>query len=394
MLTGRDIVLIASVDWEPLWQSHHEIATGLADRGNRVLFIENTGIRAPTVADGPRLAKRLRGWSGSFLRSPREVRPNLWVHSPIVLPPFGPPGIRTLNRTLLLPTIARVTRRLGFADPIVFTWLPSDTALDLTRQLLGPRSLLIYFNIGDFDSLVRRPEKLARAEQELLRKCDLVFAYQEASKRRCEQFARRVELLPPSVNLTRFFLAPTKNRPSERPVVGYIGGLHRFLDLDLIAECARKRPTWDWRLIGPLLTDVSALEGLPNLQFDGARDHAELPGLVASFDIGVVPYRVAPDTESLAPTKINEYLAVGKPAVATEIPWVRNFQRQHGVLEVSPDSADDFIAACERALDSSIDPDGAIRRRQVAEMFGWENQLEWISAVIDELVREKDAGRS
>jgi len=389
VLTGRDIVLIASIDWEPLWQSHHEVATRLADAGNRVLFVENTGIRMPTVSDTSRVAKRVHRWTRS-VREPGQVRPNLWVYAPAVLPPFEPPGIRRLNRALFLPAISRVARRLGFVDPIIWTWLPTDTAVDLSRQLRGPRSVLIYFDIADFSSLARRSASLAASEVELLRECDLVLAYDEASQRRAQQFAQRVERVPPLVNLTRFSLAPVRARLPDRPLIGYIGGLHRFLDLQLIAESARSRPQWDWRLIGPHQTDLSQLAGLSNVRLDGARDHSELPALVAQFDVGVVPYRVAADTRSLAPTKINEYLAAGKPVAAIELPWVKEFQARHHVLEVSPASVELFITACERALRSSVDPAAAKRRRQVAAESAWETRLESISAIVEEIVREKE----
>lgn len=391
MLTGRDIVLLASIDWEPLWQSHQEIATRFAAAGNRVLFIENTGIRPPTVAEAPRLAKRLRGWARSFLRRPRQVRPDLWVYSPVVLPPFGSAAMRAANRKLFLPAVKRAARKLGFSDPIVWTWLPTDAALDISRQLMSRRSLLIYFNIADFSSLARDREQLARTERELLSECDLVFAYEDRSRRRHETIAKRVEQLPPLVNLQQFFLAPSRKQLPERPIFGYVGGLHRFLDLELLGQCARLRPRWNWRLIGPIQSDVSSIEGLPNVELDGPRDHAELPAQVAAFDVGIVPYRLAPETESLAPTKLNEYLAAGKPAVATALPWVQEFQAHHGVLEVSTDSPDEFIAACERALLTSVDPEAAVRRRRVAEEFAWDSRLERISSLIEEIACEKEA---
>ena len=62
MLTGQDILCISSIDWRFIWQGHQEIMSTLAANGNRVLFIENTGIRAPTIRDLPRLRQRLGNW--------------------------------------------------------------------------------------------------------------------------------------------------------------------------------------------------------------------------------------------------------------------------------------------------------------------------------------------
>ena len=47
MLTGRSVVCISSIDWDFIWQGHQEIMSTLAAQGHRVLFLENTGVRAP-----------------------------------------------------------------------------------------------------------------------------------------------------------------------------------------------------------------------------------------------------------------------------------------------------------------------------------------------------------
>jgi hypothetical protein len=47
MLSGRDIILISSIEWDFNWQGHQEIARRLAQAGNRVLYIENMGVRVP-----------------------------------------------------------------------------------------------------------------------------------------------------------------------------------------------------------------------------------------------------------------------------------------------------------------------------------------------------------
>jgi glycosyltransferase involved in cell wall biosynthesis len=83
------------------------------------------------------------------------------------------------------------------------------------------------------------------------------------------------------------------------------------------------------------------------------------------------------------PTKINEYLAVGRPVVATDLPTLQEFNREHKVLTLSSSNPDDFIAAIQAALLSSDDDDLARRRRELAEMADWGLQMERISEVIE-----------
>lgn len=51
----------------------------LAAHGNRVLFIENTGVRALTLQDLPRLKRRLLNW-GRSTRGFRRERENLYLY--------------------------------------------------------------------------------------------------------------------------------------------------------------------------------------------------------------------------------------------------------------------------------------------------------------------------
>src|SRR5262245_47218527 len=98
-MNGRDAVYLSSVDGGVLWQVHHEMAVRLARAGNRVFYVENTGIRSPGVADARRVVARLRSRARA-LRSHgwRSVSPSLYTHSPLVMPPFGGALSRVLNR--------------------------------------------------------------------------------------------------------------------------------------------------------------------------------------------------------------------------------------------------------------------------------------------------------
>ncbi len=62
MLRGRDVICISSIDWDTHWQIHQQIASSLVAGGNRVLFVENTGVRAPGVRDLSRIRQRAANW--------------------------------------------------------------------------------------------------------------------------------------------------------------------------------------------------------------------------------------------------------------------------------------------------------------------------------------------
>ena len=104
MTAGRpDVLCISSIDWDFIWQGHQEIMTALAAQGHRVVFLENTGVRAPRVGDLPRVRQRIRNWWHST-KGFREERPNLFVYSPVLRWTFGRSMRNLARRVAALPS--------------------------------------------------------------------------------------------------------------------------------------------------------------------------------------------------------------------------------------------------------------------------------------------------
>src|SRR3989338_180157 len=101
MLKNENIICISSIDWDFIWQGHQEIMSTLARNGNRVLFIENTGVRPPGIRDISRIKNRIKNWLRG-IKGIREETANLYVFSPLVLPfPYSRIA-RWINRRLIL----------------------------------------------------------------------------------------------------------------------------------------------------------------------------------------------------------------------------------------------------------------------------------------------------
>jgi glycosyltransferase involved in cell wall biosynthesis len=410
MFTGHDIVLISSIDWEFNWQGHQEIATRLAAAGNRVLYIENMGVRTPRLHDARRVMQRFFHWAGSLPDGGvRQVSPGLYVCSPLILPPFGSDTRRHLNRRVLFPLLLRAVEKLHFKPDVIWTFLPTDTATDLVRMFKSTQSVVVYYCIADFAELSPHHNEILSSEHMTIELSDVVFAQCPNLAERCSVDGRKAHVFPFGVNMSRFAdeklrsMGSAQSAPAipnlcsattfiselPRPVIGYVGGIHKYLDTQMLATMARARPDWSWVLVGPSQTSVRALKRMPNIYLAGPKVHRELPQYIRDFDVGIVPYKSNGYTATVVPTKINEYLAVGKPVVSTDLPEVMAFNNHHDIIITSPNHASQFIASIEKALSASTENEVVNRRQTVAALHDWDGRLDRMTQLIERALLKK-----
>jgi uncharacterized SAM-binding protein YcdF (DUF218 family)/glycosyltransferase involved in cell wall biosynthesis len=396
MTERHDILCISSIDWDHIWQGHQEIMSMQAADGHRVLFIENTGVRAPALGQGDlqRVRKRFMTWWRAT-KGFREERPNLFVYSPLLLPfPYSRIA-RWINAYFMNRALRRWADIVGFHRPILWTFLPTPLALDLI-DAIDPR-LSIYYCIDNLAESSHGARKIVASEQQLFKKADLVFVTSEKLRQRAAGFRPDVHLFPFGVSFERFERVRRANEapPSDiatrkRPVVGYVGGLHQWVDQELVAAVARRMPDVTFVLVGPEQVDVSLMKQCPNICFLGQKPHDDVPKYIGAFDVALVPYRIAEYTANVYPTKLNEYLVMGKPVVATDLPEIRRFNETHGETVHIASTAQGF----EQAIRAALAETGTVaveRRIAVAQQNSWRSRLEQMRVWIDKALERHAA---
>ena len=389
----QNIVCLSTIDWDFNWQGHQEIMATLARQGHRVLFIENTGVRSVKLKDLPRLRHRLANWRKG-VRGIRKVIDNLYVYAPIVLPfPYSRVA-RLINKTVMFWTLKSWTRSMRFENPIIWTWLPTALALDLIRILDG--QLVVYYCCDNFEATSPGSRRIRESEDELLRKADLVFAHSRALYDRCSRFADQVHVFQYGFNREVFARVgdrlPADLAPIPRPILGYVGGVHQHVDQDLLAKVARAHSDKSLVMVGPLQTEVNRLQGLPNVHFLGQKRYEELPAYINRFDLGLIPYALNDYTRTVFPTKLNEYLILGKPVVSTSLPEVAYFNSTHqGVVSIA-DGPAAFVKRIGEELAGDSDVLRARRIKQV-EKNAWAEKIEAMTCLIQAKLEEQAKSR-
>ena len=394
VLHGADILCISSIDWDFIWQGHQEIMSTLAAQGHRVLFVENTGVRSAALRDLPRLRLRIRNW-WKGTKGFRRVRDRLFVYSPILLPfPYSRLA-RWINRRLLLGALRRWMHATNFRRPIVWTFLPTPLVRDVIKDL--DPALTVYYCIDDLASSSPQAKRIKHSEIKLFQEADLVFVTSEKLRERAAQHSSRVHLFPFGVDFERFERVrqeadqvPQDLRAVPRPVIGYVGGLHQWVDQELLAAVATRLPQVNFVLVGPSQTDVSLLQRCANIHLFKARPHAEVPKYIKGFDAGIISYRLSEYTAHVYPTKLNEYLAMGIPVIATDLPEIRRFNAEHDGIVAIARTAEEFASRVEEAL-RNHQPGAVEQRVAVARTNSWSARIARMSELIEGRLAERSA---
>lgn len=366
--------------------------SSFAKNGNRVLFIENTGIRNINLSDVPRLKRRFLNWWKSA-RGFRQEQSNLYVYSPLALPFPYSRIIRYINRFIMIRDLRRWAKIMRFDSPIVWTFLPTPLVVD-TIENLNPK-LVIYYCIDNFAASSSAARKIHRSETKMLKNVDLVFVTSQQLYDCAAQYSKDVYLFPFAVNMEAFdhvrerknVLEPNDLAHIPHPRIGYVGGIHRWMDMDLLYQLAGLCPDFQFVLVGPVQISAEQIKSLSNIHWLGAKPHQDLPLYIKAFDVGLIPYRLTEYTDNVYPTKLNEYLAMGKPIVSTPLREVKIFNEQHEHLISVASDAEGFKNAIQDILFQKEHQE--TKRIAIARENSWSARIEKMSHLISQKLPER-----
>jgi len=243
----------------------------------------------------------------------------------------------------------------------LISWYYTPMMLPFSRHLEA--DVTVFDAMDELSKFRFAPAKLLELEQELIDKADLVFtggtSLYEAKKDRHPE----VHCFPSSVDRAHFAKArsrlfdPADQEDLPKPRLGFYGVIDERFDIELLDKVAAARPDWSFVMVGPVVKiSEDDLPKRPNIHYLGGKTYAELPAYLSGWDVALMPFAMNESTEFISPTKTPEYLAGGKPVVSTPIKdVVRHYGHLEGVQIAA--TADEFIAACEKALDLARNPE-------------------------------------
>ena len=395
ILTGRDIVIVGQQPWDTSIGSNcKNIAMEFA-KNNRVLYVNSALDRITRMRhkDDPKIQKRINVISGKE-KGLVVLDKNLWNLYPDCLTEsinwIKVRGIFDLlnkrNNRLFANSIERAIEELGFKNIILFN--DNDMFRSFYLQEMLQPAVSIYYSRDYMLGVDYWKFHGTDLEPQLIVKSDLCLANSTYLASYCKKYNDRSYYVGQGCELDIFTSYSNVNPPDDvsgiaRPIIGYVGALQSIrLDIELLAHVATSRPDWSIVLVGPEdeVFKASKLHSIPNISFLGAKDPSMLPAYIHSFDVCINPQLVNEVTIGNYPRKIDEYLAMGKPVVATSTEAMSIFA-EHTYLGATKE---DYVVLIEKAL-KEHSAQKAADRKAFAGNHTWENNVKEIYIAINSM---------
>jgi len=329
----------------------------------------------------------------------RQINENLWVldcpfmvYSVNKLPfNFLFDFFNKLNNKKIAKFIQKQTKILNFDNYINF--IDNDIYRSLyLKEMLSPR-LSIYYRRDFVIGQTYWKKHGTRLEPVIVANSDLNMANSTLFCEEIRKYNPEVYLLETGVNLDlydyrRTYLVPKELQEIPKPIIGYVGSIDSTrLDVELMCILAERRPDYSYVLTGPE-DDVfrkSRLHGMKNVYFTGSRSLNELPTYISAFDVCLNPQEVNEITLGNYPLKIDEYLAIGKPTVATTTHIMTEVFKEQVHLADNPE---DYLLKIDLAIEESTDTELRKKRIEFAFTHSWECRIKEMYEIIEDFEKK------
>ena len=369
------VIALVPDAWKSVWMPRHQILSRLAGNFDVVWVSPPEDWREhwlpgrPQFLEPQQFTEIAAGFSvmTSGRRWPQVFRP-AWLQSWLTRG-----RLRSARRYLI---------ERGVGPIVLYLWQPMfAAAIDLVAHDVSCYHIDDEYSFSDVE--------VPNSEQEvkLIRRVDQVIVHSIRLMEKKGAINPHTALVPNGVDYEAF--ATPREEPPDlarvpRPRIGYVGVIKKQLDLALLLRLARARSDWNFVMVGPTHQNVMAkqhdlegLQALSNVYFLGEKPVHALSAYTQHMDVCLMCYEANDYVKYIYPMKLHEYLASGRPAVATPIDSIV----EHGDLVALAQTDSEWIEAIEQALSQQ----GEIQRRtrqDRARTYDWNKLADRVGALI------------
>jgi glycosyltransferase involved in cell wall biosynthesis len=400
-MINKDVVIVGLQSWDlDIGSNCKNIALEIS-KHNRVLYVNSpldrsTVLKNKTKPEVQKRLKILKGEEDCLVK----INDNMWNLFPKTVlesvsqlkPDFLFNVLNRVNNKRFAKQIKDAIERLGFKYFILFNDGDMYRSFYL-KELLKPE-LYVYYSRDNFVVVDYWKAHGPKMESELMKKADLVVSNSTYLAEIGKKYNPHSYYVGQGCDISQFNESLINFTPEDiaqikNPVIGYVGALYSLrLDLDLLQFIAESKPEWSLVLVGPedAAFKNSNLHKMNNVYFLGQKNPDELPAYVKAFDVCINPQILNEVTIGNYPRKIDEYLAMGKPVIATKTKAMSIFSE----YTYQPETKEEYIESITKILNEMNDPkeqERIIKRKEFAASHTWENNVNEIYNSINKVLK-------
>ena len=326
-----------------------------------------------------------------------KISDTLWVHTPQVIS-FSINWLKQIslynflnerNSNGFFKSLKKAINQLGWENEkcVVFNDSQMFTGLYIKKYL---QPLLSFYYIRD--NLTEHPYFKfhgSRIEPQTIELADAVFTNSAYLAEYARTYNDNSLDIGQGCEIERYEANYVHLEPSDlalipHPRIGYVGFLTgERLDINLLEQLALAKNEWQIVLIGPeeVMFQQSNLHNLKNVHFLGSKVPTHLSSYIQHLDVCINPQLINALTIGNYPRKIDEYLAMGKPTVATDTPAMKMFL-PHVELAIG-------VSEYEKAIAKALLPQNVLEKEAsitCAKSHTWEACIEKIYSIQHQLL--------
>ena len=206
---------------------------------------------------------------------------------------------------------------------------------------------------------------------------------------------------PDGVDLAEFDITISKEEarekiglPQNKKIIMYAGHLFEWKGAALLLEVAKnfkfkifnfKTPDILFVFVGGTEHDIKEFkkkaEGLDNVLILGHKPHSQVPVYLKAADILVLPNSSKEEISSkyTSPLKLFEYMASGRPMVASSLESIREILKDKDAYFFQPESADSLVKSISLILGNEPEANQkAVESLKLVKEFSWQKRAQKI----------------
>ena len=279
--------------------------------------------------------------------------------------------LNRINQYLVLKPFRRMLRRSTARPAVIMSALNPFMGLGVKRYF--PDQPHVYYCFDEIRAAHWLKIFGGQAEKRLLPQVEGAVFTSDYLQRIKGEMVTNATVIKNGVHFDAFVKHRRKAGRNQPPRVGYLGSIDDRFDIDLIEEVIKRMPELAFHFVGRVVWQEvpNRLTKYDHVKFFPPVAAEEVPPIMGSMDIGIIPYIKNDFTKAVYPLKVNEYLSVGLPVIMTSFADLPDFK---GVVHLA-DDPDTFIQ-CIRSILAGDNEKKIEERLAFAAANSWKSRAE------------------